>query len=250
MKKIATLQRWYRTVSHKHHARHLRQPPYPFAGTVGVLRRMTTRLSNPKVAHTYCENLPTNVFCRVNEQSVTWWILTERMLWMAQVDRHSMDVAFAACVDFDSVQSQANLHMHEAVQALYSARGPVVSWEDRLAALGSLSSQWMQRNHPGNCVPGLFVSKEGIAIAPDGQITRKLGQDSMRTALRLQRPQRLEVAVPQILHGLWAALRQENFGRTGDVADSWQMACALVDNPWESWQTGRSGRLSNTEMQA
>ena len=238
---MARLHGWYRSVLDKRRARHLRQPLYPFAGTVGVLRRTVQRLgrtTDPQVLAAYCDGLPANMYCRVDERSVVWWILSEHMLWMVQVDRTNLAMAFAACADFHAEHPEADARMRELVLPLYAAaEATPIAWEERLALLGKMSAKWMRRNRPGTCLPGLVVlGRPSTSLA--------LSHDPIRTARQLEKPQRLEVAVPLILHGLWSELRQENTGRVGEVADAWQLACALVDNPWESWQTVRSGRLS------
>lgn len=239
MTKLARLQGWYRDVRAKRCARHLSQPVYPFAGTVDILRDTTSRLVDAGHAAAYCESLPANVFCRVDERSVGWWILDDDMLWMAQVDRKNMNIAFAACAGSNSNNPDAKQRMRESVSLLYPKRDSsfVVAWDERLVELGQLSAKWMRRSKEGTCLPGLVVTGQRPA-------DYMIPQAPIRTALRLQRPQRLEVAVPLILHSLWSDLRQENVGRSGDVADVWQLVSALVDNPWESWRTVRSGRFS------
>lgn len=241
MKKIARLRGWYREARAQRCARHLRQPAYPFAGTVDMLRSMALRLVDTSYAAAYCEKLPANAFCHVDERSVSWWILNDDMLWLAQVDRKNMDIAFAACAGLDSEHSEDIQRIRDTVSVLYPTRGQpdVVSWEKRLAELGQLSAKWMRRSKKGTCLPGLVVTGQRSAdyMTPQAPI---------RTALRLQRPQRLAVAAPLILHSLWSELRQENIDRSGDLADAWQLTSALVDNPWESWQAVRSERLSES----
>ena len=240
MSNVARMQGWYRRVLDRRRAQSIRQPFYPFAGTIGVLRRTVQRLrgSPPDFVKTYCDGLPLNVFCRVTERSVVWWILGNDMIWMAQVDRKSMDMAFAACADFN-VDSLVEIHkVRDMLLPLYAPlKVTPGDWEKRLQELSRFSAAWMRVNRLGLCLPGLMVA------GTPGFIERSQN-DSLRTARRLEKPQRLDVAVPLIIHGLWTELRQENMARAGDVADSWQLACALVDNPWESWQTVSSGRLA------
>ena len=243
MKHVAKIQGWYLSVLDRRRAQHVRQPLYPFAGAIGVLRRTVKRLghSTPAVVKAYCDGLPPNVFCRVNERSIIWWILGKDMIWMAQVDRSNMDMAFAACADFDVEHALGSQKVREVVRPLYAPlKVKSIDWEDRLQELSRLSASWMRVNRSGLCLPGLVVpGKEGQAKPAD-----PLGYDPIRRARRLEKPKRLDVAVPLILHGLWTELRQENMTRVGGVADAWQLACALVDNPWESWQTVCSGRLA------
>lgn len=240
MTNVARMQRWYRSVLDRRRAQHIRQPLYPFAGTMGVLRRTVQRLGNssPDAVKAYCDGLPPNVFCRVNERSVAWWILTDNMIWMAQVDRRNLDMAFAACADFQVEHAMGAQKVRDVVCPLY---GPInvtpVPWENRLHELGQLSSKWMLRNRPGMCLPGLVVASQ---VKPLDSTTH----DPIRRARRLEKPQRLDVAVPLILHGLWTGLRHENMARRGELADAWQLACAVVEHPWESWQTVGSGRLA------
>lgn len=246
MKRIARLQRWYRNILDKRRARHLGQPQYPFAGTVGVLRRTVQRIgrSTPQAISVYCEGLPANVFCRIDSRSAVWWILNDDMLWMVQVDRSNLNMAFAACSDLHAEAGQSAQRMCEVVKPLYATSAlPAVSWEERLVQLGKFSSRWMRRNRPGTCLPGLVVFSKSSALHQTSAHALA-PHDPIRTARRLEQPQRLEVAVPLIVHSLWSDLRQENMSRAGHVADAWQLACALVDNPWESWQTVRSGRLN------
>lgn len=236
MRKLGSLRGWCRDALARRQARHLRQPVYPFAGMVRVLRRTAKRLGHLEYARTYCEQLPAHIFCRVDEHSVSWWILTERMVWTAQVDRQTQDVAFAACVDYPIGKIDVQEEMRQSLQPLYMRRGQAVPWEQRLAMLGDITDRWMQRNRAGISLPGLVV--------PGKRMSTAQGNARLRTALRLQQPQLLEVAVPLILHGLWADMRSNNMERTGALADAWQLACALVDNPWEGWQSVQAGRFS------
>ena len=236
MRKLGSFRAWCRDALARRQARHLRQPVYPFAGTVDVLRRTTKRLGHLEDAQAYCDRLPAHIFCRVDETSVGWWILTERMLWTAQVDRVTLDVAFAACVDYPLGKGDAQEDMRRAMEPLHLPGKTAVPWEQRLAVLGEISNAWMQRNRTGICLPGLVVrgkARKGAHI-----------HTRMRTALRLQQPQHLEVAVPLILHGMWSDMRSSNLMHMGELADAWQLACALVDNPWEGWQAVQAGRFS------
>lgn len=234
MKKLLQLQYWYGDTVARRHARRLQQPTYPFAGSVPVLRRLTERLGNANFAQAYCNRLPGNVFCHVGELSVDWWILTPNMLWLAQVDRESLSVAFAGCVDFQVGLPENKRKMREQVHALSTARPFEMNWSERLDGLAAVTDEWMRRNKPGTCLPGLFVLGKKSTVP---------AHERLHSAMRLQEPRRLEVAVPLILHALWTELRNENCKRSGPTEEAWQMASVLVDNPWESWQTVRSGRL-------
>ena len=70
MKKRGSFRAWCRDALVRRQARHLRQPVYPFAGTVDVLRRTTKRLGHLEDAQAYCDRLPAHIFCRVDETSV------------------------------------------------------------------------------------------------------------------------------------------------------------------------------------
>lgn len=235
MKPIQQLQWLYGDSVARRQARRLAQPVYPFAGAVPTLRRTTQRLGNAPFAQAYCNGLPENVFCRVGKDSVNWWILTNNMLWLAQVDRTNLNVAFAGCADFQIMLPENKRKMRQQVRGISTIAAPPVDWATRLEGLAIVTDEWMRRSKAAACLPGLLVVGNAVSddIPPQG---------SLRSALRLHEPQRLEVAVPQILHALWSELRSENFQRSGEAADAWQMASVLMDNPWESWQTVRSGR--------
>ena len=227
---------WYQEMLSRGKARRLKLPAYPFAGMVNVLRKSAFRLGSPVYVKRYCSGLPENVFCGVEKHAVTRWILTDNMLWMAQINRETEDVAFAACVDFHRHGPEARERMRDSVLPLYQAPySKEVSWETRVRALGHASAQWMRSNRTGQCLPGLLVMKKDQAHIAS--------PERMRTALRLQEPQRFQVAAPLMLHGLWSHLRQENMTKLGNTAEAWQMASALIDNPWESWQSVQSGRF-------
>lgn len=236
MRQFGRFRRWCRDALARRQARHLRQPVYPFAGMVRVLRRTAKRLGHLEYARAYCEQLPANIFCRVDEHTVSWWILTERMIWTAQVDRATQDVAFAACVDYPIGKIDVQDEMRKTMEPLHTVGRSTVPWEQRLMVLGDVTDRWMQRNRSGMCLPGLVV--------PGSFKRAKPAHARMRTALRLQTPRQLDVAVPLILHGMWSDMRSTNTSRTGELADAWQAACALVDNPWQSWQSVQAGRFA------
>lgn len=214
-------------------------PPYPFACTVDFLRKKVMEFDKNSLGHyTFCNGLPPNMFCKKSNDTMGLWILSDQLLWMAQVDTATLDVAFAGCSIFSPSTDAGRLKMRALLRPLYEKSNKTMPWELRLVTLGELSDQWMRRDHVGHALPGLMVHGHHQSEYVESP-TR------VRSALRLLQPQRMDVATPLILHALWSDLRLVNLDKEGPVAQGWQLASALLDNPWESWNSACSGRFSD-----